>query len=115
MTDEKIMNTIKLFSDGDPETCQQARDEIRAMGKDAIPYLNRAKGNVFQYSYVDVFQMLADIGDDMFAAGGAEAISKSIIGSMEHGAKVRKDSKFSPIAKVKIFPTPSKLFLSGLD
>ena len=45
-----------------------------------------------------VFQMLADIGDDMFAVGGAEGISKSIISAMEHGSKVTKDSKFSPIA-----------------
>jgi len=98
MTDEKIMATIQLFTNDDPEVQQRARDEIRAMGKEAIAYLNRAKGNVFQYSYVDVFHMLADIGDDQFATGGAEAISKSIVSSMEHGAKVQKDSIFSPIA-----------------
>ena len=97
MTNEKIMATIQRFTDVDPEVQQRARAEIRAMGKEAIAYLNRAKGNVFQYSYVDVFQMLADIGDDQFAAGGAEAISQSIISSMGHGAKVQKDSLFSPI------------------
>jgi len=94
---DEIMNIIFLFGSEDETEREKAKAEIRSLGKEAIPYLNRARGNIFRYPYVEVFQMLADIGDDMFSAGGTEAISKSIISTMEHGAKIKKDTNFSPI------------------
>ncbi len=95
---EEIMHTISLFGSEDETEREKARTKVRTLGKEAIPYLNRARGNILHYPYVEVFQMLADIGDDMFSAGGAEAISKSILNTMEYGAKITKDSSFSPIA-----------------
>jgi len=95
---EETLAKIKLFNSEDKTVRQRAQSEIRAMGKEAIPYLNNARGNVAQYPYVEVFQMIANIGDDLFAAGGLAAIDESIIETMAYGTKIQKDSIFSPIA-----------------
>lgn len=84
---EEVMENIGLLSSEDPAVRELAETKIRAMGEAAIPYLNRAKGQKERYSYHHVFQMLVQIGDDMFAVGGNTNINQSIIETMEYGAK----------------------------
>jgi hypothetical protein len=84
---DRIMGLIELLNSEDKALCEAAQKKIRGMGMDAIPYLNRAKGQPSRYDYLEVFKMLAGIGDDLFFEGGAENIERSIVDTMEFGAR----------------------------
>ena len=84
---DRTMGLIALLNSEDAAVREKCRKEIREMGKDAIPFLNRAKGQPAPYEYVEVFKMLAEIGDDLFFEGGAENVGRSIIDTMEYGAR----------------------------
>ena len=67
---------------------------------------SRTKGLVGRQDYLKaaygIFQMIADIGDDLFAAGGVDAIGDSILNTMKFGSKILKDSQYSPLAVKEI-------------
>ena len=84
---EQVLKRIEQLNSQDETLRSQAQLEIKAMGIDAIPYLNQARGQPKRYPYVEIFRMLAVIGDDLYADAGAQNIVKSIINTMEFGAK----------------------------
>lgn len=84
---DRMMDLIGMLNSEDEHEREKSREEIRGMGRDAIPFLNRAKGQQARYEYIEVFKMLARIGDDLFLAGGVENIERSIVDTMEFGAR----------------------------
>lgn len=84
---DRIMGLIEELNSEDEAVREKCRKEIRGMSRDAIPFLNRSKGQPSRYNYLEVFKMLAGIGDDLFFEGGAENIERSIVDTMEFGAR----------------------------
>ena len=83
---DEAMKLIEQLSSEDETLREQARLELQKMGKDAIPYLNMARGQRNRFSYVEVFRMLIRIGDDMHAESGG-TISKGLVETIQFGSK----------------------------
>jgi len=84
---QKVENLVNIFSEGDMDKRAGARKELRLMGKNALPFLEMLRFGQEGKAFTEVYQVMIDIGDDIFAREGIEGLSEDFIKAIQFGAK----------------------------
>lgn len=87
MVDQKrIIELVNKFGD-DVANNEASREELRSMGRDIVKILYTGHFQTDGQTYIEIYKTLAAIGNDLFAANGAENIENDILKAMQSGAK----------------------------